>query len=380
MAKIALKKQLLRNGLGTLTSAGVWFGFPKCCIEAFEQLKHFSKDIANWPLMGTGFVPCEKCATTKTVEVLLKEIEANRFCPVSFPNGGKRSKVDKESKWLIKQLTGRLENMLDAKMEKRIKHQIEQRREEHRENKYLREVRLTDLSGYTARQLLLIKKHRRFFNDTWGGVFQISFPNAVWKDVKGEERIVTYRSGKTRFVLAGEIVAIGIIDRVESFGVKCAYPANLKQQPLFEISSPSIARLKADVDKYINNVIKEASLSVVESPYIFHKPAEMNLGYSMKFVGLPAGIEPFNLPFVREALIKKVHKEAEKVREQSNFEDAGQQLPKSFMIDSLSELGATIVQPPKIPVDFSFVGEVTKDMILPASFRHMHGHTLHKKD
>lgn len=386
MAKIALKKQLLRNGLGTWTSAGVWFGFPKCCIEAFDQLKHLCKDTENWPLIGTGFVPCEKCATTKTTEALLEEIEANRFCPTPFPNGGGRSKVDKESKWLIKQLTGRLENVLDAEMVEQIKYQIDQRREEHRENKYLREVRLTDLSGHTARQLLLIKKHRRFFSDTWGGVFQISFPNAVWKDVKGEERIATYRSGKTRFVLAGEIVAIGIIDRVESLGVECAYPGNLKRRPLFEtpamdlIDAFELTRLKAEIDKHINNEIKGRVGSIVQSPYIFHKPAEMNLGYSMRFVGLPAGIEPLSLPIVREALIKKVREEAEKVREQSNFESTGQLLPKYFVIDSLSELGEAIVQPPKMPVDFGFVGEVTSDMILPASFRPKHGLTLHKED
>lgn len=100
----------------------------------------------------------------------------------------------------------------------------------------------------------------------------------------------------------------------------------------------------------------------------------------MRFVGLPEGIEPVSLPIVREALIKKVREEAEKVREQSHFEDGGQQLPKYFVIDSLGELGEAIVQPPKMSVDFGFVGEVTNDMILPASFRHMHGLTLHKED
>lgn len=41
---------------------------------------------AEFPLRGTGFVPCPKCSATYTDEELLAYIEANRFCPVPFPD------------------------------------------------------------------------------------------------------------------------------------------------------------------------------------------------------------------------------------------------------------------------------------------------------
>lgn len=88
MKKIAINRRYLKRGLGTWDTTGHWFGFPKCCTEAFSRLAHFNEDTENWPLLSTGFIPCKTCATTKTAEQLIAEITAARVCPIPFPNGG----------------------------------------------------------------------------------------------------------------------------------------------------------------------------------------------------------------------------------------------------------------------------------------------------
>jgi hypothetical protein len=59
--------------------SGHYFGYPRCCIEAFCRLDHlhdsaFDKDGINKQTLaskGTGFIPCALCAE----RVILGEIE-----------------------------------------------------------------------------------------------------------------------------------------------------------------------------------------------------------------------------------------------------------------------------------------------------------------
>lgn len=63
---------------------GKYYGFPKCCVEAFEIGNHISEDKPR-QLSGTGYIPCHHCNTTKTEDVLVAAINLNRFEPKPFP-------------------------------------------------------------------------------------------------------------------------------------------------------------------------------------------------------------------------------------------------------------------------------------------------------
>lgn len=66
---------------------GHFLGYPKCCREEFASGKTAKKfgRTGQFPLVGTGFVPCLKCAETKDAGTLLREIVANRLYTVPFP-------------------------------------------------------------------------------------------------------------------------------------------------------------------------------------------------------------------------------------------------------------------------------------------------------
>lgn len=406
MKKIAFTKRVAVNGLGTWTSTGIWFGFPKCCIAAFEHLEHMSKDTENWPLIGTGFVPCEKCATTKTEEQLIQEISANRFCPAPFPEGGSfRGGVDKETKWVIKQLTGRIDPVLDEVTLKRLRGQVESKQEEHRDNKEIRKEVQTKLSGLTARQILTMKKHRRFFADFFRGTFQISFQNQYWKDIKADFDYVTYRVGKTRFVLSGGLEVFEIIDQVEALGGVCKHPENLKrvkvengphgyfgyEQPpkvdprlIGAINGEELSKLHKAFDDYFATMAGRFA-QITTTPYIFHKPDEMILGRGIELADFPKCLPEPRLPVIREEMLAKIREEVEKARKETNYDLAAAMYPRHFVFDSLGGLDLDPVEAPKIPVQVLNqprpVFEISHDVFgIPASVRHMLGVDSKKED
>lgn len=70
--------------------AGVYFGYPDCCIEAFHERMpalRRGEELPIMPLDGTGYVPCLLCAATYTDEELIARIEERRVCPTPFPEG-----------------------------------------------------------------------------------------------------------------------------------------------------------------------------------------------------------------------------------------------------------------------------------------------------
>lgn len=67
---------------------GLYFGYPVCCATSFAAgrtaLYYAGRD---FPLKGTGYVPCPTCAETYTAEELTAKISEARFCPTPFPDG-----------------------------------------------------------------------------------------------------------------------------------------------------------------------------------------------------------------------------------------------------------------------------------------------------
>jgi len=70
---------------------GIWLGYPKCCVEAFERKTHLPQGKSGTcgprerrVLYGTGFVPCRTCSENNTEEELIIKINANRKDPWPF--------------------------------------------------------------------------------------------------------------------------------------------------------------------------------------------------------------------------------------------------------------------------------------------------------
>lgn len=63
---------------------GKYYGFPQCCIAAFNDGLHL-KDRVSRKLSGTGYIPCSSC-NKKTESELLQAIRERRIAPEEFPN------------------------------------------------------------------------------------------------------------------------------------------------------------------------------------------------------------------------------------------------------------------------------------------------------
>lgn len=62
---------------------GTYFGYPQCCQRYFYKRGYCD---TNFPLLGTGYIPCLSCRK-KTEEELIKTINENRYCKELFPDG-----------------------------------------------------------------------------------------------------------------------------------------------------------------------------------------------------------------------------------------------------------------------------------------------------
>ena len=58
------------------TIMGNYYGYPACCVEAFEREDHTTRPTRK--LSGTGYVPCEACNDKYTEAELIANIDANR--------------------------------------------------------------------------------------------------------------------------------------------------------------------------------------------------------------------------------------------------------------------------------------------------------------
>lgn len=86
---------------------GEFFGYPKCCRDFFTHramiLFAGKKDIIpdEYPLIGTGFIPCPVCVATYTDEELVQRISDARHCSIPFPQVYDTIEVDEEfMQWL----------------------------------------------------------------------------------------------------------------------------------------------------------------------------------------------------------------------------------------------------------------------------------------
>jgi hypothetical protein len=71
-------------------SAGVYFGFPICCIQRFCQ-GHGSSIYNKFPdhkMIGTGYVPCPLCLDISNHKDFIKLIQKHRHCKFAFPDEG----------------------------------------------------------------------------------------------------------------------------------------------------------------------------------------------------------------------------------------------------------------------------------------------------
>lgn len=407
MKKIAINRRHLKRGLGTWTTTGHWYGFPKCCVEAFSRLKHFNEDTENWPLYGTGFVPCKECATTKTAEQLTAEINAARICPIPFPHAGTcdyKRETRKENKWVLKILTGRLPFPFEEDVREQLMDEVEQLQHEDKENKVNRAARLKRISGQTARQNLITMKHRRKFIDFWSRIFQIAIPNATWAMLKGDEDVVDYRVGKTRYVIALAHEARTILARAKENGVECSWPDDLQleQRPLHEVlglgfryeplpdlNGPAITELNEQHRKFVS--IFTEPLLEEQRNYLTSLVRENGIFGAIQ--GPVGDDSPFPKAFVIDSLgglDAKQLKELKAPQGSPDFtfrEDWEARLPSRSFLNRKLEI-INLEQSPrgvKVAVterafDPEVVGEVTTDMILPAGIRHMRGLNFNKED
>lgn len=79
-------------------AAGVFYGFPICCISDFVQMKQFAvfEKHPDLPSNGTGYVPCMECATKvmQNWDGMIKKISQQRICSVPFPGDHNDGELD----------------------------------------------------------------------------------------------------------------------------------------------------------------------------------------------------------------------------------------------------------------------------------------------
>ena len=58
---------------------GWYYGYPECCIQAFENMEHLISAVGkDRQLYGTGYVVCDTCNETKSVYELLRFVAEHR--------------------------------------------------------------------------------------------------------------------------------------------------------------------------------------------------------------------------------------------------------------------------------------------------------------
>ena len=75
----------------TLFELGAWLGYPRCCVEYFDERLYRYIVLGEFPsqvprkLDGTGYIPCDACNQLDE-EVLRARINAARRCSIPFPD------------------------------------------------------------------------------------------------------------------------------------------------------------------------------------------------------------------------------------------------------------------------------------------------------
>lgn len=72
-------------------AGGIYYGYPKCCIEEFVKYPPSERTTAQNAYsvhQGKGFIPCAKHAMLiLKEEITLESLITNRQCPTAFPIG-----------------------------------------------------------------------------------------------------------------------------------------------------------------------------------------------------------------------------------------------------------------------------------------------------
>jgi hypothetical protein len=76
------------EGLNQWVYYGRYYGFPKCCIDAFCKIGKTSKARTK-ASDGSGFIPCAKhAAQINSEKIKLTSLIKNRVCKSKFPDNG----------------------------------------------------------------------------------------------------------------------------------------------------------------------------------------------------------------------------------------------------------------------------------------------------
>lgn len=85
----------VKDALGsavTFACNGIYYGYPTCCIKALmysvlsvKMGRGLPPRPYEHPLLGTGYVPCHDCATTKHPDELVAFIGNHRRAVMPFP-------------------------------------------------------------------------------------------------------------------------------------------------------------------------------------------------------------------------------------------------------------------------------------------------------
>lgn len=97
---------------------GAYLGYPICCIVAFGTAQsspfslHFDGHLEDIPLYGTGFVPCMRCALSKTAAELTATIQRQRLAPTVFPEATSPQRIAESAHFRQVLFSGELINHL----------------------------------------------------------------------------------------------------------------------------------------------------------------------------------------------------------------------------------------------------------------------------
>lgn len=86
-----------RKNTSQWIKAGLWFGYPKCCITQFigDDIPGRNRDVSYG-----GFIPCDGCAQRiRDKEITIEDLIQNRVEPKPFPKYTRFKEVINTEAW-----------------------------------------------------------------------------------------------------------------------------------------------------------------------------------------------------------------------------------------------------------------------------------------
>lgn len=214
MPKISIKKASFAPAhLGSFRTLGIYLGYPACCIDAFVKFKHFKEDVSNWPLIGTGFVPCKRCAEKKSARMLADEINRLRVHPVPFPDEKEVDLTQWEAKWLCREFAKGEDRHPRLKPEDiaQIESELKCYRKHLTNRKEARQIRLDNRRNLPIKVLVALSKAKKRFK--LGDEYHVAvIPLKYWDLFEIDLPMVSWRRKDNQIVYA-EIDVFEIINK-----------------------------------------------------------------------------------------------------------------------------------------------------------------------